>query len=482
MIRIPLPALRAALAAAALALAACSSDPEIVCAAGEQVCGGACAAVEIDSSNCGACGAACGAYQECNAGACECGPGTVECGGGCVDLSSDPASCGACGVACGTGQVCAGGVCASACPGGQRSCGGACADLSSDRWNCGACGVRCDRGESCREGACRPDVYVACFATDDVRPANAALRAGLPRAAGDGPIALGVSAGRLWAAASLSHSLVAFPLDLGAAGVETMLGGGDLEALSVSGDRLWVANAAAGSLVVYDASARRVVDEVVLGTTGVNPRWVAFANGRAYAALYGLDATSGGQEVAVIDPATGEILRRVDLRALADAPGLPFPAHAVVAGGRVFVTLANLRLGEWGYYTDPAGSGKLAVIDPAADDALSSIDLGDGCLNPGGLAASADGRMLWVACGGSAAVLPVELGDAGVTLHAPVAAPDFSAPGNIALCGRDAYVTDQWSGSVWRFDPSTGERLAAGEICPASQAGWAWAADVACAP
>lgn len=482
MTRLPYPTL-AALTALALALGACDGDHEKTCAAGEQLCGGACTSVEIDSANCGACGAACGAYQECNAGACECGPGTASCGDACVDLAADPAHCGACDVACGSGQVCAAGACAAACPSGQLACGGGCADASTDRWNCGACGNRCDRGESCREGTCRPDAYVACFATDDVRPVNAALRAGLPRAAGDGPIALAVAGGRVWAAASLSHSLVSFPLDLGAAGVETVLGGGDLEALSASGDRLWVANVGAGSLVVYDAAARRVVDEIVLGSAGENPRWVAFAGDRAYAALYGRDPESGGQEVAVIDVATGDLVRRVPLQALADAPGLPFPSHAVAAGTKVYVTLANLGLDAYGYYTLPAGSGKLAVIDTAADDALSSIDLGDGCLNPGGLAASADGRMLWVACGGSGAVLPVELGETAVTVHAPLMAPPaVGAPGNVAPCGGTGYVTDQWSGSVWRFDLSTGETLAAEEICPRSQAGWAWAADVACAP
>lgn len=474
-----------ALLGLALAASACSTSREKTCAQDETLCGGRCTSVQIDSANCGACGVACGAYEECNAGACECGPGTTSCAGACVDLASDPAHCGGCGVACGPGQVCAGGACAAACPAGQVSCDGSCADLASDRWSCGACGTRCDRGESCREGTCRPDVYVACFATDDVRPANAALRAGLPRAAGDGPIALAVTGGRLWVAASLSHSLVSFPLDLGAAGVETVLGGSDLEALSASGTRLYLANAGAGSLVVYDTASRKVVDEVVLGSAGVNPRGVAFVGDRAYVVLYGTDATSGGQELAVVDfsGAAGAVVERVDLRPLADAPGLPFPSRAVAVGTRVFVTLSNLKLGSSGYYTEPAGDGKLAILDAAGGDALSSVAL-PGCTNPGGLAATADGRTLWISCGGSGELLPVDLGtpESPGVVPGTAAAAAVMAPGSIAICGGMGYVTDQWSGSVSRFPLSGAGDAAADVICPQSAQGWAWAADVACAP
>lgn len=467
-------------------LPACGGDSkkEVTCAADEVVCGGRCTSIQLDSANCGACGTSCGAFQECNAGACECGPGTVQCGGACADLSTDPDHCGACDVACGSGQVCAaqGGVaaCAAACPPGQVACGRSCVAVASDRWSCGACGHRCDRGESCREGTCRPDLYVACFATDDVRPANAALRAGLPRAAGDGPIALAVAGDRLFAAASLSHSLVSFPLDLSAAGIETVLGGSDLEALGASGTRLYASNAGSGTVVVYDALQKKVVDEWVLGpAAGLNPRGVAFVGDRAYVALYGTSATSGGQEVVVLD-AAGQVVNRIDLRALADDPGLPFPSRPVAVGARVYVTLSNLKLGGAGYYTDPAGNGKLAVIDTANGDALAVVDLGDACQNAGGLAVH-DGT-LWVACSSSGALVPVDVtGAAPVVGEARSTAPVYG-PGNVAFCGGIGYLTDQWSGSVLRFDPAGQSEPISGEICPLSPQGWAWAADVACAP
>jgi hypothetical protein len=492
-----------AIAALALAFgAACTK--ERTCPQGETLCGDACTSLDIDARNCGACGAACGAYQECDAGACACGPGAVDCGGGaCADLATSPTSCGACGNACSAGNggaVCgtSGGVtaCQPSCPGGLVDCAGACVDLASDFWSCGGCGKACQAGESCRGGSCRADVFVACFATDDVRPANRALRAGLPRKAGDGPIALAIAGSRLWAANSLSHSLSAFPLDL-SSGTELALGGSDFEGLAEHGGRLFVSNAGSGTLLVWDPVAGKAIDEVALGDlSGVNPRGVAFVGDRAYVALYGTNPSSGGQEVVAVDfsslatctaPPCGSVVGRISMLPAADADGLPFPSDVVADGAKVYVALANLKLGAYGYYTDPAGDGKLAVIDSAAGDATTFVDLGSMCTNPGGLAL--DGNVLWVSCGGSGTLVPVDLSAA-----TPEPASFFvvlagiGAPGKLAFCGGTGYVTDQWSGTVarfdtsWAFGSSMAEAPASAEICPPSDAGWAWAADVECVP
>jgi DNA-binding beta-propeller fold protein YncE len=379
-------------------------------------------------------------------------------------------------------------ACKATCPAPLADCADACADLQADRWNCGACGRACQRGESCREGACKPDVYVACFATDDVRPANAALRAGLARKAGDGPIALATSGGRVFAASSLSHSLTSFAPDL-TEGHEIVLGGDDFEALGAHGGRLFVSNAGPGTLVVYDPAAARVVDEVALGDlSGVNPRGVDFVGERAYVALYGTNPTSGGQEVVAIDfsaldactaPPCAQVVRRIPVLAGADADGLPFPSEVAARGSTVYVVLANLKLGGYGFYTDPAGNGKLAVIDTAAEDAVAYVDLGAGCTNPGALALLGD--VLWVGCGGTGNLLPVDVSGTSPVPGEPLPAGVF-APGKLAFCGESGYVTDQWSGTVVRFDPRGVEAAASAVVCPTSDAGWAWAADVECAP
>lgn len=485
---------RTALAALALAVTAACTE-EITCPQGETPCGGVCRSLGADVANCGACGVACAPYQVCNAGACACAEATVNCGGVCADLATDPLNCGACGNACPDGP---GGprcatvqgvtACTPACPAPLADCGGACVDLASDRAHCGACGNACESVEACRAGACRADLYVACFATDDVRPATRALAAGLPRPAGDGPIALAVAAGRLHAANSLSHSLSSFPLDL-RGGTEFPLGGSDLEGLAEHGGRLFVSNAGAGTVVAWDPAAGRAIDEVPVGDlSGVNPRGIAFVGDRAYVALYGTNPQSGGQEVVAVDfsgldacaaPPCGTVEGRISMLPGADADGLPFPSDAVADGTTVYVALANLKLGSFGYYTDPAGNGKLAAIDAAAGDATEFVDLGPGCTNPGGLAL--DGRTLWVACGGSGALVPVDLSGPSPVPGAPVSSGVF-APGRLAFCGGSGYVTDQWSGTVSRFDPAGVEASASAEVCPLSDAGWAWAADVECVP
>ena len=125
-----------------------------------------------------------------------------------------------------------------------------------------------------------------------------------------------------------------------------MIGGNDLEALTAKGTRLYASNAGTGTLVVYDAAQRKVVEELVLGpASGLNPRGVAFVGDRAYVALYGTDAELGRAGGGGPRRRPARWLRRIDLRPLADAPGLPFPFRPVAVGSRVYVTLANLKLG-----------------------------------------------------------------------------------------------------------------------------------------
>jgi hypothetical protein len=45
---------------------------------------------------------ACGSAPKIN----DCGPGLTFCGGGCANLDTDPSNCGACGASCGAGELC----------------------------------------------------------------------------------------------------------------------------------------------------------------------------------------------------------------------------------------------------------------------------------------------------------------------------------------------------------------------------------------
>ena len=401
------------------------------------------------------------------------------------------------------------------CPAGQRDCGGACVDVALDAANCGACGKTCNAGEACRAGSCtdcasacgagqtceggvcKAALYVACFSTDDVVGVNAELAAtGPARDVDDGPVSLAWAGDRLWAAHGFTvPTLVGFTPNVAGQQRHT-LGGDYLNAVTASEGTLYTTDHA-GTLVVVRPE-QGVVDEVALGAAGVevNPRGVGVvtANHRAVVALYGDAITptwDEGQSIAIVDVSgsptcakapCGAIVRRVALNVPSaagvvgayDAPGLPFPADVAVHGRKAYVTLANLKEAG-GFYGTPAGHGRLAVVDTsslAAEPAF--VDLGASCTNPGSIVA--DGSTLWVSCGGSMTVVPVEVGGAAPVVGAPI---DFPiVPGAVAVCGGVLYVADQYSGQVARVAASGGTPAAA-TVCTGGQF-FDWASALAC--
>jgi hypothetical protein len=248
-----------------------------------------------------------------------------------------------------------------------------------------------------------------------------------------------------------------------------------------------------------------VVGEIPVGAkAGENIKGIAFAQvnavDTAFVSLQG-DAVSGdpalGQRVALLDATSlancgvaGSPLpclgapTYLDVTAGADAPGLPFPGRSVAFGAKVYVVLANLKLGSFGYFTDPAGPGRLAVIDPAGTPgpSVGYLSLGTACGNPGGIALH--GTSLWIACA-TGGLVEVNLGGTAPLVSPLHATPDFLVPGNVAFCGDHGFVTDQYSGNVYPFDPVNyaASPAAATTVCPksADPFGYAWAADVACA-
>ncbi len=401
----------------------------------------------------------------------------ADCGGGCVALAADPSHCGACGRACGAGEACRAGACTD-------------------------CASVCGAGR-CRGGACLADVEVACFATDEVRGVAISLEpAGPPRAADDGPVALAAQGGALW----VSHALVPTLLGIRPGEPQPLrltLAGSDLEAVRPVGDLLAVSDSGAGTLVVVDPGRVRAVDEVDLAARPgdfPNPLGMDFVGTMGYVALYGSalePSFAEAQAIAVVDlsasascvaPPCATVLKRIGLDLPSgsftpgayDRPGFPFPSRVARAGTRAFVTLSNLLKGASGFYTEPAGDGRLAVVDAAQGDALRLVDLGPGCRNPGGIAAA--GETVWVACGASGAVVPVDVSGPDPVVGAPVPLPGI-VPGNVTFCRGRGFVTDQYTGAVARFDPAGAEPAATAEVCPKDPvAGFAWAADVACGP
>jgi hypothetical protein len=353
---------------------------------------------------------------------------------------------------------------------------------------------RTSSGPVCVNGECTAEVYVACFATDEVKGTSRDLVATASFPADDGPIALDFGAGALWA----SHSLGAPTLLRIAPGVapvrHALLGGGDLQDVAVKDGLVYTTNSSVSTIAVVDP-ARGPIDEVRLSPdpgTGVFPQGIEFVGDLAYVALYGSASAptfEAGQRLAVVrfadeaactSPPCGQVVKEIPFRDVPgayDAGGFPFPTRLARVGSRLFVTLSNLKLGAFGFYTDPAGNGRLAVVDTAAGDAVTIVDLGAACTNPGGVAA--DGATVWVACA-SGAVVPVNAAAAPPSVGPAVTVP--IVPGQLTACRGSVYVTDQFSGQVLRFEPG-GAVGAPVEVCPVDgPSGFAWAADVECGP
>lgn len=122
-----------------------------------------------DPKNCGACGHACDAGQDCLHGTCICPPGTLRCGDRCVDPNVDIDNCGGCNDACpgasdssaNGAPTCVGGHCGYVCYAGFADCNhrlddGCEVNVMTDQRNCGGCGTKCNVAEKqpCVMGVC----------------------------------------------------------------------------------------------------------------------------------------------------------------------------------------------------------------------------------------------------------------------------------------------------------------------------------------
>jgi hypothetical protein len=510
---------------------ACNND--LVCPTGESDCGGRCVALHNNHGNCGACGHACGALEECSDAACTtCAADVVQCEGVCTDTRIDPTHCGDCGTTCGGATpLCdgdgAGCVASGACPAGESECAGGCVDFQRHPRHCGACGHACAPGESCRTGECRADTYVACYWTNEVKPVTLALGYGGP-SIGLGtsrPASLALDAANLYVASGQPQASLSIVPLAGGAPTTVTLPGYDLNTVLLQRDVLLVTNSAVGTLEILGLDGK-VLDEIPMPDQQnyPNPHGVAVVGSNAYVAL------NSTQQIAKIDLSQlaacsapdpdasacgvggacaagrrcvagtcklecGHVAGVIDLTNVAgavDGNALPLPSAVTTDGTRVFVTLSNL---EWSHvdcdgfsyewWALPAGPGRLAVIDTADADAVSIVTLGAGCKSPSDV--TLWGTKLWVSCGAycfpevaPGALVQVDLagGDPAVGVPLPLGA---TIAGRIAFCAGQGYVTDQRkTGAVVRFDPSTGIVEPPVELCGADVNGNALAADIVC--
>jgi hypothetical protein len=74
----------------------------------------------------------------------------------------------------------------------------------------------------------------------------------------------------------------------------------------------------------------------------------------------------------VVNPNTGEELKKIDISSFADSDGIPEADQMVIVNGILYVTLQ--KLDRFNYY-QPAGKGQILMIDTVSDTILGSVPL-----------------------------------------------------------------------------------------------------------
>lgn len=462
-----------------------------VCATGQRDCGGACVDVSSDSSNCGVCGKACGERQVCANGACQCEPGAIPCGTTCINPKTDPNNCGGCvaehaGAACAATDVCENGTCQITCttPGLTR-CGHSCVDLTSDPSHCGACGTVCASGQSCRAGACGYDLVAACFNTGQVIGLQAETNAkGALMASSPNPQALARANDVLLVGDAFSGQIAqmdARSLTLYASPISS---GTDVRHIFVDEPYAYVVEDGSHTLQVLQRGgnaqdggyAYATVGQLSLGANAF-PQAIAKLGSELFIPLFGGLGSQGettGQAVARVDihdPTQPSLVTQiplsgVDLKPFDGGTSIPRPSWIVAQNGKLYAPLNNLRADY-----SPGGPGLLAKIDPA-DNSVSTVDLGEGCLNAGYVAPYGTG--LLVSCGGQTdyTVSPAVTTRTGVVLldanDQRVSFASLDCPADQAICvsasalhlavrGDRVYVGDASQGRVFVLEVVNGQ-------------------------
>jgi hypothetical protein len=138
------------------------------------------------------------------------------------------------------------------------------------------------------------------------------------------------------------------------------------------------------------------------------------------------DDFDDGDDLLIIDPTQPKILGRIDLIPFTPVGVLPRADRALLAEGKVFVSLNAISLDYNSY-----GTGRIVMVDPVTDQVADTIDL-PGVKNCGAMTYLATDRKLVVACGGaysdgpqqadSSAIVVIDLGVSPAAVIAQVAA------------------------------------------------------------
>lgn len=248
------------------------------------------------------------------------------------------------------------------------------------------------------------------------------------------------------------------------------------------------------SVALYDPATGTLADDC-LTSAGDGGRWaraqlsvstggfkahphdvVGLSDHKAYVTRYETNASptaaaddfDEGDDLLIVDPAAVSVTGRISLAALATAgPGgtttQARPDRAVLAEGRVYVTLNNISADF-----AATGPGRVAVIDPATDQLLDPIDLPNQ-KDCSGIQYVAAAHRLYVACGGAfsdgaeqlaqSALVEIDISATPPAVGRIVRADALGTQpinfGYAAVAGETAFV-----GLLGALDPTTGAPLA----------------------
>jgi hypothetical protein len=391
----------------------------------------------------------------------QCATGTVRCGDTCVAIQTDSKNCGACGAACSGGNVCVAGGCT--CPAGQAVCNGICTTIATDPGNCGACGVQCGQGFACNQGVCQDcsaggcqnvEVLAGCIAFPggylvpiQDAPGGLLVQAPINPPVATFPDSLGLLGGALLYADHDSSKLLEIPVGaLDQASSEALSLVGSTTGSKAGTTQVLVEPTTDGGSLIYAMASNVNALRIFGGPAPEKAAQLLDAGGGAVGALGLLDL--GG---AAFDPGsfpepfakldtdvfvplngTGKVLRvdvsnpagavvkdTFDLQPLVAAlpgggtapdggPFIPSPTMAIARNGMVYVAANVLR-----FYEDFSGSDYgpplVARIDPsksgqAALSALTGLGVDAGCQNVEwleDLPAGSSGAPMLVSCAGA---------------------------------------------------------------------------------
>lgn len=190
-----------------------------------------------------------------------------------------------------------------------------------------------------------------------LRYAAVALAVAVPGFVAAGERAFVVTTDYTTGSASVVHCDSAHTVELDVASVH-----GDAVAVRYDGLVYVINRGGADNIQVIDPDAGYATLRQFTVGNGLNPVDIAFRSPTtAYVSRYETN------ELLVVDPSSGAMLRTVDLSSFADADGLCEMDRLCLVGDRLFVTIQRIDRDNWWM---PAGDSYVAVIDCVADTLL----------------------------------------------------------------------------------------------------------------